>query len=122
MRDAWPPRGVGRGGTGHTESAIGVMGRIGCPHGDQASRRTGGKSMRDLACQFASETAPRRRSLVRAGLMTGLLGVVVMLTAAGSALADGVTRNHSSSGTSRFLSAPLGVEGLEFPELRGGEE
>ncbi len=78
--------------------------------------------MRDLACQFASETAPRRRSLVRAGLMTGLLGAVVMLTAAGSALADGVTRNISSSGTSRFLSAPLGVEGLQFPELRGGEE
>jgi hypothetical protein len=62
-----------------------------------------------------------RRGSLRAAGVTALLGGVAALTVAAPALADGVHRNISSSGTARFIPTPPGSSALQFPEFRGSE-
>jgi hypothetical protein len=76
--------------------------------------------MRDLGFQFASPRARARRSPLRAGLAGAIVGALVLVLGAASASAD--TRNVSSSGTARFVPSKLGVDGIQAPEIRGGEE
>ena len=76
--------------------------------------------MRDLGCRLAPSWRGSRSPL-RAAVMAAVLGAVVLLLAATSAFADGVTRNTPSSGTARFVPMPSGVDGVQFPEFRGGE-
>src|SRR3954452_21400616 len=75
--------------------------------------------MRDLGFQFASSRARGRRSPLRAVLAGAIVGALVLVLGAASASAD--TRNISSSGTARFVPSTLGVDGVQAPEIRGGE-
>jgi hypothetical protein len=76
--------------------------------------------MRDLGFQLAVSRARVRRSPVRAVLMGAVVGALVLLVGAASALA--ATRSISSAGTSRFVPGAVGVDGIQAPEIRGGEE
>jgi hypothetical protein len=63
-----------------------------------------------------------RRASRRAAGVTALLSGVAALTAAAPAVADGVTRSISSSGTARFFAGPTGTPGIQSPEFRAEEE
>jgi hypothetical protein len=75
--------------------------------------------MRDLGFQFASSGVRARGARVRVAVGAAV-GIAVLLAGAATASADG-TRNISSSGTARFAPAAFGADGIQFPELRGGE-
>jgi hypothetical protein len=75
--------------------------------------------MRDLGFQFASTRPRARRSPLRAVLMGAVVGALVLLLGAVAASAD--TRNISSSGSAQFTPRAFGVDGLQAPEIRGGE-
>ena len=76
--------------------------------------------MRDLELQLARSVLRARRSSLHAAVIGAVLGALVLLAGAASASAAG-TRNISSSGTARFAPGAVGADGIQFPELRGGE-
>jgi hypothetical protein len=78
------------------------------------------ESMRDLGFQFASARARARRSPLRAAIIGAVVGALVLVLGAASASAD--TRNISSAGVARFGPTAFGVDGLQFPEIRAGDD